>query len=62
MENYNQEGLYGLQRAFKTAGTKSIITTLWKIGDNTTQELMKTSYFYWQIKRLEQRQSVKKAQ
>jgi CHAT domain-containing protein len=62
MGNYNEEGLYGLQRAFKTAGTNSIITSLWKVDDNTTQELMKTFYFYWQIKGMEKRQAFRKAQ
>ena len=38
------EGVYGLQRAFKMAGTDNLIISLWQIPDNETAEFMKTFY------------------
>ncbi|MEO1261906.1 MAG: CHAT domain-containing tetratricopeptide repeat protein [Bacteroidota bacterium] len=38
------EGIISLARAFAYAGTKSIVTTLWEVNDQSTSELM--GYFY----------------
>ena len=54
-------GIWGLQRAFKLAGVKSILMTLWKIPDATTATFM--GEFYRQLAEgVSPRQSLRKAQ
>jgi CHAT domain-containing protein len=38
------EGVLGLRRAFKVAGAKTLIMSLWKVGDETSREWMRNLY------------------
>ena len=41
------EGVFGLQRAFKMAGVKKLIVSLWQVPDKETAELMTAFYSFW---------------
>lgn len=58
----NSEGVYGLQRAFKMAGAKNIIMSLWQVPDRQTSLLMKYFYKNWLQEKLPLRQAFTKAQ
>lgn len=55
------EGIYGLQRAFKKAGVKSILMTLWKVDDEATQLFM-TEFYRDYLKNNSKQHALKKAQ
>ena len=55
-EIQGNEGVYGMQRAFKIAGVENLVMSLWKIPDNTTAEFMQEFY-----KNIFNKQSIEKA-
>ena len=41
-----QDGVIGLQSAFKQAGVRTLVMTLWSVNDKATSEFMKRFYKY----------------
>jgi CHAT domain-containing protein len=58
----NGEGVYGLQRAMVSAGTKNLLMSLWKVDDTATNELMGTFYKQWTSNKMSVRDAFRTAQ
>jgi CHAT domain-containing protein/Tfp pilus assembly protein PilF len=56
----NGDEIIGLTRAFIYAGTPSIVTTLWKVNDRSSYELMRE--FYSHLKSLKKSEALRQAQ
>lgn len=56
----NNEGVYGLLRAFQQAGARFILVSLWKVDDEATQLLM-TSFYQFQVNGDDYNEAFKKA-
>ena len=41
------EGVYGLVRAFRTAGARSVLMTLRPVGDHSARDFMEAFYERW---------------
>jgi len=56
------EGVYGLQRAFKIAGVHNVLMSLWQVPDKHTSELMVLFYKNWITQKMSIRDALYKAQ
>ena len=56
------EGLIGLQRSFHVAGARTVIASLWKVGDNATLAFMKEFYRNLWEKRMGKLDALREAQ
>ena len=61
-EVQGSEGVYGLQRAFKKAGVKYLIMSLWQVPDLETSEFMTLFYKNWLDKNMTIRKAFQTAQ
>jgi CHAT domain-containing protein len=61
-EIVNGEGVFGLQRAFQTAGAKTVLMSLWKVDDAATQEMMSLFHENLLVKKLSKREAFSQAQ
>ena len=59
-KNNSGDEIIGLTRAFIYAGTPSVITTLWKVNDRASYELMRE--FYANLKTLKKSEALRQAQ
>ena len=46
-EIHGSEGVFGLQRAFKMAGARYLLMSIWEVPDAETAVFMSTFYKYW---------------
>lgn len=56
------EGVFGLQRAFKLAGAKNLVMSLWQIPDESSKMLMDAFYNYLLKEKMPAAQALYKAQ
>lgn len=58
----NGEGVWGLQRAFRLAGAKNLIMSLWKVDDKASQQFMTSFFENWLEKKMPKYAAFQQAQ
>ena len=56
------EGMIGLRRAFRLAGARSVVSSLWSVDDETTGELMRAFYWNLWIEEMSRSEALRQAQ
>lgn len=56
------QGVYGLTRVLHQSGVRSALTSLWKVDDSATRELMKQFYTNLWVKKLSKVEALRRAQ
>jgi CHAT domain-containing protein/tetratricopeptide (TPR) repeat protein len=56
------EGVMGLQRAFRAAGARAVVASLWKVDDAATSVLMEQFYTNLWVKKLPKLEALRQAQ
>ena len=56
------EGMIGLRRSFRQAGARTVISSLWKVRDDSTQELMERFYENLWLKKMGKLEALRQAQ
>ena len=56
------EGLLGLQRAFQVSGARTVVSSLWKVDDTATRQLMERFYENLWVRKLPKGEALRQAQ
>ncbi len=56
------EGMLGLRRSFRLAGARTVVSSLWQVRDDSTQELMERFYENLWLKKMGKLEALRQAQ